>query len=269
MKWAAALFAALCSATQVSADASPLRSLDREYEARSWRAVGRIDLGNGRAFCSGTLIAPDLVLTAAHCLYKPGSSERFAPEDIVFRAGLRAGKAEAMRRAKAAEPHAAFVPGNRAFANVVNDVGLIRLAKPIPSYEIPPFKLHMSDVRSGEVSVVSYGRGRSETQSRQNECNLTERVQDVVFFDCDSVPGTSGAPVFSHRNGRGEIVAVVSGSIPGESRHRTVGMVLTERVAQVKRQLRMQVRGPVAKVRRLGAGERNSGGAKFVRSGGS
>lgn len=260
---------ALLGAGPVAAQTTELRKLDTEYAAKVWRAIGRIDLGGGRAYCSGTLIAPDLVLTAAHCLYKGKTDQLFAPSEIVFRAGLREGKAAATRRVRAAAAHAGYNPLETMSAkNVRNDVALLRLAEPISSYDIPSFKLHQGRIAPGPVSVVSYGKGRSTTQSRQKECQLLERGGDLMFFDCNSVPGTSGAPVFSHQNGRGQIVAVISGRIKTGDLQRTVGMALPERVTELRRQLRMEVRGPVAKVRRLGVGQR-SGGAKFVRADGS
>ena len=51
-----------------------LRPLDTGVVAGRWAAVGRIDLGS-KGFCSGTLIAPDVVLTAAHCLYDKATGE--------------------------------------------------------------------------------------------------------------------------------------------------------------------------------------------------
>jgi protease YdgD len=211
------------------------------------------------------------VLTAAHCLYIDGTNKIHDVKDIVFRAGLREGKAAATRRVKEASAHAGFDPmGNMSIENVRNDVALLRLAEPISSFEIPSFKIHHEATRPGPVSVVSYGRGRSETQSRQKQCQLIDMARDLMFFDCDSVPGTSGAPVFSHVNGRAQILAVVSGRVTYDGQRRTVGMRLPERVNEVKRQMRMQVRGPVANVRRMGVGVRSkSGGARFVRADGS
>ncbi len=264
---------ALCTAVlamPVQAQSTKLRALNTENDALAWQSVGRLDIGKN-GYCTGTLIAPDLVLTAAHCVYDKSSGSLVTPEKLAFQAGLTHGEAAALRVVAQIEAHDGYNPKTaHTLENVRHDVALVRLADPIPTHELDPFAVFTGTLPQGPVSVVSYGRGRSDALSRQNQCEVLGRQDDLVALDCDVTFGSSGSPVFTHLNGRGQIASVISGGGTFSGKKVALGMALPQLVSDLKRQMRANKPQPSAQVRRLTVGgNKSSSGAKFVTVGGS
>lgn len=273
MRRACALIAAVltlaAAGTAASAQTTRLKGLAGENDALVWQAVGRLDAAQ-TGFCTATLIAPDFVLTAAHCVYSPQTNAPLRAEDLTFRAGLRNGAVAAERGIAQIEAHPGYDPGAGMSAqNVRHDVALLRLSAPIPTSELDPFIVADSGASLGAVSVVSYGRGRAELPSRQKECQMLGAEQGILLMNCDVTFGSSGAPVFTHDNGRAQIVSVISGMGTYGGKRVTYGMPLTSLVADLKHQMRANRVKPAAEARRITVGTDRSagasGGAKFVR----
>lgn len=259
-------------ATALPAQTTRLKGLEGANDALAWQAVGRLDAGD-IGFCTATLIAPSFVLTAAHCVYAPHNNQLMRAEDLTFRAGLRNGSATAERSVSQIEAHPGYNPAaGVTLENVRYDVALLRLSDPIPTSALDPFIVADSTLSQGPVSVVSYGRGRAELPSRQAQCELLGAERGILTMNCDVTFGSSGAPVFTHVNGRGQIVSVISGIGTSGGKRVTFGMSLPPLVADLKHQMRVNLVKPVAEARRVTVGtERLSGGsdgAKFVRPGG-
>ena len=147
------------------ADDARLKRLDTGDDSRGWEAVGRLDIG-GKGFCTGAMIAPDLVLTAAHCLYDKTTGARIDHEEIEFLAGWRNGRASAYRWVKRAVVHPDYVfDGAVAAQRVRNDVALLELHHPIRNTSVTPFETDQRPKKGDRIGVVSYARNRSEAPS--------------------------------------------------------------------------------------------------------
>lgn len=260
---------ALALAGVARADDSFLSSMDTMDDARGWEAVGRIEIG-ATGFCTGTLIAPDLVLTAAHCLFEAETGARIPDAALTFRAGLRHGRALAERQvARSAVPDA-YGPGDGSWSEgSANDLALLELDQPIRTPAIQPIAAADGLFSSTEVGIVSYALDRAEAPSLQEACTILGSGDGVYVLTCSVDFGSSGAPVFQVDAAGGiRIGAVVSAKAMLDEQRVAIGAPVAVLLPALVGQLRSVGAGPGG-VRVLTPGQRSETGARFVRPGGS
>lgn len=246
-----------------------LRSLDNGNEAIPWEAVGRLDIG-GSGFCTGALISPNLVLTAAHCLYDKTSGTRINHETVEFLAGWRNGRASAYRNVRRAVVHPEYTyDGDVSSDRVRNDIALLELARPIRNTTIEPFETAKRPDKGDRVGVVSYARDRSEAPSLQEVCTVLARQEGVLVTSCSVDFGSSGAPIFTFADGKAHIVSVVSAKAEMNGQNVSLGTALGAPLELLRSELDAGggvYQGDAPRVARIVVGgDRRNTGAKFIK----
>jgi protease YdgD len=204
-----------------------LPALAEEALPPSWPAVGRISYGepyDGAAICTGILVAPDLVMTAGHCLRPEGEGE-IPPGTILFAAGLVNDEPVAERWG--VEAIFSGMEGAR------GDVALLRLEAPVSEVESLPLA-RMLGFDVGGMVTVGYRRDTPESPEVQQDCALLGNDDGLLGLDCDMVSGNSGAPALVWRDGAWSVAGVVVAKMRGAGPVRSVAVrpdaALVERI---------------------------------------
>jgi hypothetical protein len=182
------------------------------------RAIVTI-IGSRGTFCSGTVIAQDIVLTAAHCVLPGADYKVIIPRETPPRL------LDVRRVAAHPQFSVQAILAHRASA----DVALLQLAAPLPPRKSPaPLGAPLMPVQPGArltiagVGVAKRGDGKTGGTIRAAELAVTGKPGTLQIRLADPLThlreglgactGDSGAPAFEMQSGRAVIIGVVSWS---------------------------------------------------------
>lgn len=164
-----------------------------------WRAFGRVQTDFGTR-CTGFLIAPALVMTAAHCLYRHATGRFVLPGSVHFLLRYDHGQYAAHAHAVSFVVSPGYDPAmelatlglDRAFLTLDHPVGTdadtLRFAPALPS-------------QGATLLTGGYNRDRDEILEI-GTCHLLGYRLDhgghrLILNDCPGEPGTSGAALLA------------------------------------------------------------------------
>lgn len=169
-----------------------------------------------RTRCTGSIIAPDLVITAAHCLEKARTVA-----DISVQFGLNEGQ-DGKLRATGFKIHPSYKSGNKPVKNATYDIGVIRLGGKLPEgYRPAKIFPNASTLRPGQAVIIAgYGRTHPDQPIqrrvlRKVESKLNSHYNPLeIVVDSNrgaSCNGDSGGPSFVEQGEETFLLGLIKG----------------------------------------------------------
>jgi protease YdgD len=159
-----------------------------------WNAIAKVQTNIGTR-CTGVLIAPMVVLTAAHCLYNQVTRGLLQPVSLHVLFGYERAGYRWHRLVTRVTVGAGF-EGAKPPAQTT-DWARLDLAEPVPA---PPLPLYAGGVQPGTpVQLAGYNQDKAQLLMADTACHVLQAGGPFVTHDCAGTRGTSGGPLLARQ----------------------------------------------------------------------
>lgn len=218
---AAALLGICASAAALGRERSAV-----DPNAAPWSAIAKVQTSTGMR-CTGALIAPAVVLTAAHCLYNRRTGALLQPVSVHVLFGYERGG----YRWHGAVTRIATGPGfaGGAAAPQAADWARLDLAAAPPPAPLPRFD---GPIAAGlPVALAGYNQDRAQLLLADTECRVLRVAARpggarFIVHDCAGTRGTSGAPLLTRQGAGWAVVGINIGA--GNEANLAIGVPAAE-----------------------------------------
>nr|WP_208996917.1 trypsin-like serine protease [Roseibium denhamense] len=186
-----------------------------------WPSIGRVNVKGYRStsMCTGTLIAPNIVLTAAHCFYNKSTLRPFQTADVLFMAGVRREDYSARLETACFMTASGYQPKDQPkLRDVHKDVGIIVLKTPSTLPPVPVLTLEEASILNKQTRFQSagYRKSRRFLPTVVPSCRVMGTVEDSWVTDCNTESGASGGPLLVETPDGLRVAGVMSAKIDGQ-----------------------------------------------------
>ncbi|MBB3884699.1 trypsin-like serine peptidase [Acetobacter oeni] len=170
-----------------------------------WNAIGRVQTELGGR-CTGFLVAPAVVETAAHCLWLVKTRRYIQPHDIHFLRAYDRGQYAAHARVTRFLVSPGYDPEHEA-TTASFDRATLFLENPAgTAADILPVAPGLPSIGDG-VTLGGYEQDYREILTSDMRCHVVGIFRNgegypMIGHDCDATRGSSGAPLLGQQNGR-------------------------------------------------------------------
>lgn len=175
------------------------RQLVQTNDDFPYTAIGRFALG-----CTGTFIAPGVILTSAHCLYDHDS-------------GWYSGLYLKFRREKGCDPSTGFphtwkrsvvLDGYKTNHDINYDVGLVIVEETSPVHML---YTAATNIPLSTINLAGYPIDKPNRCLWLSSCTLTRVTPHRLRYPCDTYNGNSGSPVYYPSGPNPHVIYAVHG----------------------------------------------------------